>query len=84
VRLPHSGLGIRNGLRSGPDLLTRLFPRLMATIVFELVALAWIRWRFFAPAFLRSSISVAIGGAISANVSGCARRSQLASPIPNG
>jgi FAD/FMN-containing dehydrogenase len=56
----------------------------MATIVFELVALAWIRWRFFAPAFLRSSISVAIGGAISANVSGCARRSQLASPIPNG
>lgn len=48
----------------------------MATIVFELVALAWIRWRFFAPAFLRSSISVAIGGAISANVSAAARRSQ--------
>src|SRR5579859_1941577 len=32
----------------------------LATIVFELVALAWIRWRFFAAGFLRSFISIAI------------------------
>jgi hypothetical protein len=36
----------------------------LATIVFELVALAWIRWRFFATGFLRSFISIAIGGVI--------------------
>ena len=41
----------------------------LATIVFELVALAWIRWRFFATGFLRSFISIAIGGAIIASVS---------------
>jgi hypothetical protein len=41
----------------------------LATIVFELVALAWIRWRFFAAGFLRSFISIAIGGAIIAGVS---------------
>ena len=41
----------------------------LATIIFELVALAWIRWRFFATGFLRSFISIAIGGAIIASVS---------------
>src|SRR6266581_1818562 len=41
----------------------------LATIVFELAALAWIRWRFFATGFLRSFISIAIGGAIIASVS---------------
>ena len=41
----------------------------LATIVFELVALAWIRWRIFATGFLRSFISIAIGGAIIAGVS---------------
>jgi erythrin-vacuolar iron transport family protein len=41
----------------------------LAVIVFELVALAWIRWRFFATGFLRSFISIAIGGAIIASVS---------------
>ena len=41
----------------------------LATIVFELVALAWIRWRFFATGFLRLFISIAIGGAIIASVS---------------
>jgi erythrin-vacuolar iron transport family protein len=41
----------------------------LATIVFELAALAWIRWRFFATGFLRSVISIAIGGAIIASVS---------------
>ena len=36
---------------------------------FELVALAWIRWRFFATGFVRSFISIAIGAAIIASVS---------------
>ena len=41
----------------------------LATIAFELVTLAWIRWRFFATGFLRSFVSIAIGGAIIASVS---------------
>ena len=41
----------------------------LATIVFELVALAWIRWRFFGTSFVRSFVSIAIGGAIIASVS---------------
>jgi erythrin-vacuolar iron transport family protein len=40
-----------------------------ATIAFELVTLAWIRWRFFGTGFVRSFISIAIGGAIIASVS---------------
>ena len=41
----------------------------VVVIAFELVTLAWIRWRFFATGFLRSFISIAIGGAIIASVS---------------
>jgi erythrin-vacuolar iron transport family protein len=41
----------------------------LATIAFELVTLAWIRWRFFATSFLRSFVSIALGGAIIASVS---------------
>jgi VIT1/CCC1 family predicted Fe2+/Mn2+ transporter len=41
----------------------------VATIAFELVTLAWIRWRFFNTGFLRSFVSIAIGGAIIASVS---------------
>ena len=41
----------------------------IATIAFELITLAWIRWRFFNTGFLRSFVSVAIGGAIIASVS---------------
>src|SRR5947209_12315855 len=37
----------------------------VVTIAFELVALAWTRWRFFHTGFLRSFASVALGGAIS-------------------
>src|SRR5216684_6629212 len=33
----------------------------LATIAFELVTLAWIRWRFFAIGFVRSFVSIAIG-----------------------
>ena len=41
----------------------------VATIAFELVGLAWIRWRFFNTRFLYSFLSVAVGGAIIAGVS---------------
>ncbi len=41
----------------------------LATITFELVTLAWIRWRFFGTGFVRSFVSIAIGGAIIASVS---------------
>ena len=41
----------------------------LATIAFELVTLAWIRWRFFETSFLRSFVSIAIGGAIIASIS---------------
>jgi erythrin-vacuolar iron transport family protein len=41
----------------------------VATIAFELSALAWIRWRFFHTGFLRSFASVALGGAIIVGVS---------------
>jgi erythrin-vacuolar iron transport family protein len=41
----------------------------LATIAFELVTLAWIRWRFFETSFLRSFVSIALGGAIIASVS---------------
>ena len=41
----------------------------LATIALELVTLAWIRWRFFGVGFVRSFVSIAIGGAIIAGVS---------------
>ena len=41
----------------------------LATIAFELMTLAWIRWRFFGVGFVRSFVSIAIGGAIIAGVS---------------
>jgi VIT1/CCC1 family predicted Fe2+/Mn2+ transporter len=41
----------------------------IVTIVFELVALAAIRWRFLRIPFLRSFASVAVGGAIIAGIS---------------
>jgi erythrin-vacuolar iron transport family protein len=37
-------------------------------IALELLALAWIRWRFFNTGFLRSFASVTLGGAIIAAV----------------
>jgi len=38
-------------------------------IAFELLALSWIRWRFFNTRFLQSFASIAVGGAIIAGVS---------------
>jgi hypothetical protein len=41
----------------------------LVMIALELSTLAWIRWRFFATGFLRSFVSIALGGAIIAGVS---------------
>jgi VIT1/CCC1 family predicted Fe2+/Mn2+ transporter len=41
----------------------------LVTIAFELLMLAWIRWRFFNTSFLRSFASVTLGGAIIAAIS---------------
>src|SRR6201985_3227049 len=41
----------------------------VAAIAFELLALAWIRWRFFSAGFLSSLISVTLAGAIIATIS---------------
>jgi len=41
----------------------------LATIAFELTGLAWIRWRFFGTGFVRSFVSIALGGAIIAGIS---------------
>jgi VIT1/CCC1 family predicted Fe2+/Mn2+ transporter len=40
-----------------------------AAIAFELAMLAWTRWRFFGTGFLRSFVSITLGGAIIAAVS---------------
>lgn len=41
----------------------------LAMIALELVTLAWIRWRFFGTGFLRSFVSIALGGVIIASIS---------------
>jgi VIT1/CCC1 family predicted Fe2+/Mn2+ transporter len=41
----------------------------IVVIVCELVALAWVRWRFFNTSFLRSFASITLGGAIIVAVS---------------
>jgi hypothetical protein len=41
----------------------------LAAMTFELLTLAWIRRRFFGTSFLRSFISITLGGAIIATIS---------------
>jgi hypothetical protein len=36
----------------------------IAMVGFELLTLSWIRWRFFKTGFLRSFVSITLGGAI--------------------
>lgn len=54
-------------LHTLPFLIAQYRVAFMVAIVaigFELVALAWIRWRFFDTGFLRSFASITLGGAI--------------------
>jgi erythrin-vacuolar iron transport family protein len=41
----------------------------LAAVAFELMALAWIRRRFFGASFLSSFVSITLGGAIIATIS---------------
>ena len=41
----------------------------IAVVAFELVVLAWLRWRFFETSFARSFASVTLGGVVIAAVS---------------
>ncbi|MGY5014861.1 hypothetical protein ACWCY6_43595 [Streptomyces sp. 900105755] len=59
-------------LHTLPFLIPQYRPALavaLITITLELVTLAWIRWRFFKTGFLRSFVSIALGGAVIARVS---------------
>jgi VIT1/CCC1 family predicted Fe2+/Mn2+ transporter len=59
-------------LHTLPFLIPHYQAAIVAAIVvvgFELVALAWLRWKFFETSFARSFITVAVGGAIIASVS---------------
>jgi hypothetical protein len=56
--------GLATAIGTGVSMLVAL-----ATIALELLTLAWIRWRFFSTSFVRSVISIALGGAIIATVS---------------
>ena len=69
-----TGLGTFIGgiLHTLPFLITQYRPALITAaivIAFELITLAWIRWRFFATRFLSSFASIALGGAIIAALS---------------
>ena len=50
-------------------LLQRAQPAMTGLTDGSLSTLAWIRWRFFGTSFVRSFVSIAIGGAIIASVS---------------
>ncbi len=41
----------------------------VAVVPFELLGLAWLRWRFFHTGFLRSFASVTLGGVVIATLS---------------
>jgi VIT1/CCC1 family predicted Fe2+/Mn2+ transporter len=51
-----------------PQYRTALALALIA-IALELITLAWIRWRFFATGFVRSFVSITLGGVIIAGLS---------------
>jgi erythrin-vacuolar iron transport family protein len=74
VRGPITGAGTFLGgiLHTLPFLIPQYRLALVVAVVviaFELLVLAWIRWRFFNTGFLRSVASVTLGGAIIAAVS---------------
>jgi erythrin-vacuolar iron transport family protein len=74
VRGTITGLGTALGgiLHTLPFLIPQYRAALTAAVIviaFELVSLAWIRYRFFQTRFLHSFASIALGGAIIAGVS---------------
>jgi VIT1/CCC1 family predicted Fe2+/Mn2+ transporter len=74
VRGGITGLGTFLGgiLHTLPFLISQYHVAIVAAIVvvgFELVALAWLRWRFFQTSFVRSFATVTLGGIVIAGVS---------------
>jgi erythrin-vacuolar iron transport family protein len=51
-----------------PDLHVALVVAI-AMVGFELLGLSWVRWRFFKTGFLRSFVSITLGGAIIVGIS---------------
>jgi VIT1/CCC1 family predicted Fe2+/Mn2+ transporter len=51
-----------------PDLHVALIVAI-ATVGFELLGLSWVRWRFFHTGYLRSFVSITLGGAIIVGIS---------------
>jgi erythrin-vacuolar iron transport family protein len=67
-----AGTFIGGILHTLPFLLSNYHAALISAIVvvaFELVVLAWLRWRFFETSFAGSFASITIGGAVIAGVS---------------
>jgi VIT1/CCC1 family predicted Fe2+/Mn2+ transporter len=59
-------------LHTLPFLIPQLRAALIVAVVvvgFELLVLSWIRWRFFKTGFLRSFVSITLGGAIIVGIS---------------
>src|SRR4051812_15592111 len=74
VRGGITGLGTFLGgiLHTLPFLIPQYHVAIVAAIVvvgFELVALAWLRWRFFQTSFVRSFVTVTVGGVAIAGIS---------------
>jgi VIT1/CCC1 family predicted Fe2+/Mn2+ transporter len=74
VRGSITGVGTFVGgvLHTLPFLIPHYQAAIIAAIVvvaFELVVLAWLRWKYFETSFARSFVTVAVGGAIIASVS---------------
>src|SRR4051794_27010864 len=74
IRGSITGVGTFLGgiLHTLPFLIPHYHVAIVAAIVvvaFELVALAWLRWRFFQTSFLRSFVTVTLGGVLIAGVS---------------
>ncbi|MFC5268103.1 hypothetical protein ACFPJ1_38830 [Kribbella qitaiheensis] len=59
-------------LHTLPFLIPQLRAALIVAVVvvgFELLVLSWIRWRFFKTGFVRSFVSITLGGAIIVGIS---------------
>ena len=49
--------------------LAPIFAVAIAMVGVELLALSWIRWRFFKTGFMRSFVSITLGGSIIVGIS---------------
>src|SRR5258708_1670389 len=66
------GTFLGGGFHTLPFLISNYPAAIVVAIIIvsvELLILAWLRWKFFETSFIRSFISVAVGGAIIASLS---------------